>query len=475
MANNFWDALEGKPSSEPSTSKAAPTEASPSQAAPAFIPAPIATNKKTSQPDSVVFKPDAVRTAERAAAAANVVKQNMPEPVAASPTEDFMDNILGLWQIPAAIAGAEVVRRGYKAFKEAGAPAQTKSILDSDIQFNRPAETDAIARPTTAAPAPTQTVMTAGGPVNLSEVPPEMRPMVEKSAQVTQQKMTAGPVAPPIGAPAPVAPIEVPTLSQTLAQGGNVTKAVQADIAQQIDTTPAVAPSATPAVAPSATPAATTATQPVAPKDRVKSTFKSAADIPAGMVFRADVGNVDRALFNILGPEHRQNAKDLLNKGQPFGNAPDVNDRVSKITSEYWKAVQGQIPETILSREARIAQGVPHQGFGSFGGLGRAVKVGGVAGTLLTAAEAALAAQQGRYGEAAMRGADVATDFIPGVAAAKQAFTGTTVVPGTLPPGYVENAALLGSPYYDTEWSKTQRMKERAGAGRGFVNPPQFR
>jgi hypothetical protein len=385
----------------------------------------------------------------------------MPEPVAASPTKDFMDNILGLWQIPAAIAGAEVVRRGYKAFKEAGAPAQTKSILDTDITFNRPAPTDATSRPAGPAAAPAQTVMTAGGPVNLSEVPPEMRPMVERSAQVTQQKMATGPVAPPMGAPAPVAPapLEIPTLSQTVQQGGNVTKAVQTDLARQIDVAPTVAPSATPAIAPSATPAAPAAAPAVPPKERVKSTFKSAADIPAGMVFRPDVGNVDRALFNILGPEHRQNAKDLLNKGQPFGNAPDVNDRVSKITNEYWKAVQGQIPETILSREARIAQGVPHQGFGSFGGLGRAVKVGGVAGTLLTAAEAALAAQQGRYGQAAVQAADIATDFIPGVSAFKQAFTGTTLAPGT-------------TPEYE---ERVRRVREGAGAGRGFVNPPQFR
>lgn len=466
MANDFWQALEGRPSD----GGAAPAV----QAAPAFVPAPAAPERRVeraapaerrvqeSEQPVFNFTPDPTRTAENAATAAMVVKEQMPEPVAASPTKDFMDNILSLWQIPAAVAGYEVVRRTYKAMKDSGTPS-TRSLGDIDVPFNRPVETTATSAPPARTTAPAQTVMTAGGPVNLSEVPPEMRPMVERSAQVTQQKM-AGPAAPPMGVapapvmPAPMAPITPPSLTDVVEGGGNVTKAVQADVARAIDVGPAAmgAPAAVPPAAPAATPAAA----PVAPagKERMKSTFKSAADVPAGMVFRPDVGNVDRALFNILGPEHRQNAKDLLNKGQPFGNAPDVNDRVSKITNEYWKAVQGQIPETILGREARIAQGVPHQGFGAFGGLGRAVKVGGVAGTLLTAAEAALAAQQGRYGQAAVQAADIATDFIPGVGAAKQAFTGTTLEPGTMP----------------EYQQRLQRVREGAGAGRGFINPPQF-
>jgi len=498
MAENFWDVLEGRTSeSRGATSSAVET-------APAFVPAPAAPERRVERaapaaPERRVeraapaerraqeseqpvfnFTPDPARTAENAATAAMAVKEQMPEPAAASPTKDFMDNILGLWQIPAAVAGYEVVRRTYKAMKDSGTPS-TRSLGDIDVPFNRPVETTATSAPPARTTTPAQTVMTAGGPVNLSEVPPEMRPMVERSAQVTQQKMTA-PTVPPMGVapapvvPAPMAPITPPTLADVVEGGGNVTKAVQADVAKAIDAGPAAM-----GAAPPAAPAATPAAAPVAPagKERMKSTFKSAADVPAGMVFRPDVGNVDRALFNILGPEHRQNAKDLLNKGQPFGNAPDVNDRVSKITNEYWKAVQGQIPETILGREARIAQGVPHQGFGAFGGLGRAVKVGGVAGTLLTAAEAALAAQQGRYGQAAVQAADVATDFIPGVAVLKQALTGSTLAPGTLPPEYIaeqqRRASLLGSPTAATRAPIPDWAKPQAGGGRGFVNPPQFR
>ena len=262
-----------------------------------------------------------------------------------------------------------------------------------------------------------------------------------------------------------------------------------------------VAPSAT-SVAPAATPiapapaapipttfaGATVAEPPVAaptapaqaakpPAEKTKSTFKSAADIPSGYVFRPDVGNLDRGLFNILGPEHRLYAKELLNNGMPFGDAgpKDYNQRIAQITEQYWKAVQGQTPETILSREARTAQGVPHGEFGTYGSLGRKAKVAGVAGTLLSAAEAALAAQQGRYGEAAVRGMDVATDFIPGVAAAKQALAPQGVAPGTVPGNILDAAAKLGSPYYETEWARTQRMREAAGAGRGFVNPPLVR
>lgn len=423
MADNFWDALEGKPSSEPSTSKAAPTEASPSQAAPAFVPAPIATNKKTSQPDSVVFKPDAVRTAERAAAAANVVKQNMPEPVAASPTEDFMDNILGLWQIPAAIAGAEVVRRGYKAFKEAGAPAQTKSILDSDIQFNRPAETDAIARPTTAAPAPTQTVMTAGGPVNLSEVPKEMRPMVERSAQVTQQKMTAAPIAP--GA------------------------------------TPAIAPSATPAIAPSATPAAATKTG-VAPNEQ--------------------------AMFNwVRGQMKQRGFADLSDDAVRgflktfYGDAPIVPGSGAAPEGYGTKFAEwakqniagpgvGMPREEMKALKARAAVAPPQEAKPTKGPESQkgSASMGGMANTALNAAGGLLlldmfkkARETGDYSDFALG----AIGQVLGNVASPAANVGYMLMqPNTLASGTL-----------DSPEAQELMRRRNAGAGRGFVNPPQFR
>ena len=43
-----------------------------------------------------------------------------------------------------------------------------------------------------------------------------------------------------------------------------------------------------------------------------------------------------------------------------------------------------------------------------------------------------------------------------------------------VPPQQISNAALLGSPYAQTEWAKTQRLREKAGAGRGIAPPSAY-
>lgn len=152
-----------------------------------------------------------------------------------------------------------------------------------------------------------------------------------------------------------------------------------------------------------------------------KTTFKTAADIPEGFVFRPDVGNLDRSMYNILGPEHRQQAKEFLTGGQMFGHSTDVNADVSKLTNQYFQRLQSEVPETILGRDARKLQNVPSDFgvYGGKGGFGKAAKVAGIAGTLFAAADltnAATNAAQGKYGEAAGQALDVASGFIPPVA-----------------------------------------------------------
>ena len=216
-----------------------------------------------------------------------------------------------------------------------------------------------------------------------------------RAAGINQTPVQGGvtPPAAPAPVPAPVAPQPVAqtpvTATEAVATGQSPSKAIQLDVAQQLDATPAGA---------------------VAPETEVKKraakttkTFKSEAAIPPGTVFRSDLGNLDRSLYNVLGPEHRRNAMELLNQGKPFGNVQDVNAAVKDVTSRYWQTLQSQIPETILGREERAAQGLKSE-FGNYGALGKAAKVAGVAGTLLSIADLAKAAQQtkeGQYGEAA--------------------------------------------------------------------------
>jgi len=198
----------------------------------------------------------------------------------------------------------------------------------------------------------------------------------------------------------------------------------------------AVAP-ATVAAVENATPAAVApVAEPATPaKPKQKSTFKSAAEIPEGMIFRPDVGNLDRSLANALGPEHRLYAKELINEGKMFGHSTDVNKDVSRITNEYFKALQQQVPETILSRDARKAQGVESK-LGTYGKvLGRGATLAGVAGTLMTMAQSANAKEAANaLGEAILPLGATPSELQPGTLTAKQlkAF---------------EEAKKLGSPY----------------------------
>lgn len=208
----------------------------------------------------------------------------------------------------------------------------------------------------------------------------------------------------------------------------------------------------------------------VAPRKRApkeQKTFKTAADIPEGYVFRPDVGNLDRSMGNILGKEHREYARELFSGGKPFGHSDNLNADVSRLTTEYFKRLQQEVPETILGREARIAQKVPSE-FGTFAkgaNFGKAAKVAGVAGTLISVADLA--------------NAKTAQD---------KATAGTNLLGAVLPPfmdindvgapgvgkDRFEDAFKLGSPYAQTEEAKKSRLKEKAGAGRGIAPPSAY-
>lgn len=98
----------------------------------------------------------------------------------------------------------------------------------------------------------------------------------------------------------------------------------------------------------------------------------------------------------------------------------------------------------------------------------------GIAGTALGAYETAFAAQQGKYGEAALRGADVATDFIPVVSQIKQGLAPQGAAAPGVPLERFEEAYKLGSPYAQTKEAKKSRLKEKAGAGRGIAPPSAY-
>jgi hypothetical protein len=314
--------------------------------------------------------------------------------------------------------------------------------------------------------------------------------------------MAPTPLAPAMAAPvaAPVAPVtyvqpgqsfvtpvtapETTPITSSAAPNSPATQAVTGLLTEEIKAAGAPATGAPETKVAGASVPETTVTQPVPPpagaaqppKKRgpapavptgnypTQQSFKSLKDIPEGFTFRPDVGNLDRSMYNILGPEHRQLAKEFLTGGQMFGQSADVNADVSRLTNQYFQRLQSEIPETILSRDARKMQGVPSD-FGTFsskGGFGKGVKVAGVAGTLFSLADIANAAQRGKITEAGMKTADLATDFIPFVSQIKAALSPPTVSSGT-----------LDSPEARELFARAYAAK--VGGGRGIGVPPPLR
>jgi hypothetical protein len=199
--------------------------------------------------------------------------------------------------------------------------------------------------------------------------------------------------------------------------------------------------------------------------------FKSEADIPKGYEFRADVGNLDRSIYNILGPEGRQYAKEVLNEGKMFGEhkGADYNQKVKEIISNYGEKLKEITPSIDLTtREGRIAVGAPHTTNYAAKGFGKPAKVAGIAGTLFAAADVVNAktaeekanAKNNLLGAVLPLGADILEAGAPTL---NQAQLGKAI-----------DYYKLGSPYAQTEEAKKARLKEKAGAGRGIAPPSAY-
>lgn len=196
-------------------------------------------------------------------------------------------------------------------------------------------------------------------------------------------------------------------------------------------------------------------------------------------------GSGDNNLFNSYGSDMMKRIRDEVNQGQmvgPYGNyETKVNPAIKAISPET--AIGKDLAQL---REAQIGGnygtlGTPASIGGKKGGLltgantvTKAIKAGGPAFLLMSIADAAKAAQQGNYGEAAARSVDVASDYIPMIAQLKQGLAPSEAGAPGVSKQRIESSALLGSPYAQTEWAKGQREKEKAGAGRGIAPPSAY-
>ncbi len=323
---------------------------------------------------------------------------------------------------------------------------------------------------------PQQTNLT---PQDLEARAAQLKAPVAPSATPTVAELDAAFAAQnPVSTPITAAPVDAPAPMPSAAPNSPVTSIVTDTVKEMIQEAPAQPVEAVKPVAAAPAPVAA----PAYPKTGTK--FKTEADIPPGFVARYDVGNLDRSMGNILGLEHRAYARDLFNEGKPFGQSANLNKDVSELTKKYFQQLQGEIPETILGREARQAQKIPSE-FGVFSKntpFGAGVTIGGKAATLFAIPHIANAAQQGNYGSAALQAADIATDYLPFVGQVKQALSPSSAGEGsTLAPSQMQlqqNAMLLGSPYAQSPLAVKRRQEQeyvrKVGAGRGIAPPSAY-
>ena len=295
--------------------------------------------------------------------------------------------------------------------------------------------------------------------------------------------------APEVAAPtaAPVAP--TPSV-QASVEAGNPAKAVQAVVAKELDKATGVAPTM-------ATFQRDANGNIQYPKGMSKAAKQGAeafaqqypdhakALAAEGRFGILGAGSGDNNLFNSYGSDMMKRIRDEVNQGQMVGPYINYETKVNP-------AIKGISPESAIGkdlaelRKANIGGdygtlGTPATIGGKKGGLitgpntvPKAIKAGGPAMLLMSIADAAKAAQQGNFGEAAVRSADVATDYVPMIAQLKQGLAPTEAGAPGVSKQTIESAALLGSPYAQTDWAKGERLKEKAGAGRGIAPPSAY-
>lgn len=182
-----------------------------------------------------------------------------------------------------------------------------------------------------------------------------------------------GPAGQPAGAipPAPPMPGPAPSVTETIATGGNVNQAIQQSVAQEIDK---------PQTLRTGTGREVTAGQGPVPQ-RFAKEYKSAADVPKGYAFLPGGQYID-VLRNDLGQgtytqqftgrEFPQGYNEAVEAGK------NINRDLNRPTREQLKAQGAAMPETTEGIVRKV-------------GPNKMVKVGGVAGALIALSDLAKA------------------------------------------------------------------------------------
>ena len=332
------------------------------------------------------------------------------EKTAENPVKEFFKQIPSEVLIPGvgALAGGAGVAAGYafkslkdKMAESKGAPPRIEPLMD----VSQKPPTGRI-EPDFNTPAP-------------SVVKVSKDPIEQKLLELYEAQQAAKTQPPMMGQPgfqpsAPVAPPSVQSLDQAFATS------VAPPVVQTAPAAPVAPVQPTPA-----------ATEPK--KTGGRPTKQAVAAEMEGKVFKKDFGGADNYLEKQFGPDIRRFMKDEFNQGKPYGGGQAAMDKAYADIKKYDAWLKENIPVQTLNREERKAMGVPPPK--DYPVLGKAMKVGGAAGLLMTAGQAANAKEVlGSIGEALLPLGMTPSDLAPGTLTKKQL------------DAYKE-AQKLGSPY----------------------------
>lgn len=222
--------------------------------------------------------------------------------------------------------------------------------------------------------------------------------------------------APPVGqAPAAVAPTGTPTTPFSPPAPIVDVPSTPVDVAREIgpavdtpDRVASVGQQTTPPAAPvQPTPAVETK------KTGGRPTKQAVAAEMEGKVFKEGFGGADNYLEKQFGPDIRRFMKDEFNQGKPYGGGQPAMDKAYADIKKYDAWLKENIPVQTLNREERKAMGIPPPK--DYPVLGKAMKVGGAAGLLMTAGQAANAREaMGNVAEALLPLGMTPSELAPG-------------------------------------------------------------